>query len=203
MTHTPKLTCTMLLSETVTICHCIHIFVKDAVACFQLDFNTYFHAPFEFFVSWCLALMPRDFTSLFACSHCLMVECVCDKIFLCFSFFLPHPNRSLLNWHWTFNNPSSSRIINFCVLAERFNTCTCTLCESGKGLAQWFYSYLICSPNQKASPVLNPLLRKQRSYYVFKWSPITGNFTVYLKAICFSLTLLWLGRASIVLCKNN
>lgn len=32
----------------------------------------------------------------------------------------------------------------------------------------------------------------------FKWSPITANFTAYLKAICFSLTLLWMGRASIV-----
>lgn len=90
MAHTPELTSTILLSGTVTICYRIHIFVKDAVACFQLDFNTYFHAPFAFFVSCCLALMLWDFTSLFACSCCFMWEFV-------WYFQLVHGD----GWHWT------------------------------------------------------------------------------------------------------
>lgn len=66
----------------------------------------------------------------------------------------------------------------------------------------WISSFIANS-----SPVLiktlpqprNFLLWKQRSCYGFKWSAITSNFTAYLKSICFSITLLELGKTSNVL----
>lgn len=52
--NTPlSFTSTMRLGGTVTICHRVHIFVTDAVACFQLDLNAHFHTPLKSFFFFC------------------------------------------------------------------------------------------------------------------------------------------------------
>lgn len=93
----------------------MHIFVTDAVACFQLYFNTHFHAPFEFF---CKLVFSND-TLKFYKPVCL--------------FLLFHEEISVIRYFHLvpteltmgLNNPASSRIINFSILAERFNTSRC------------------------------------------------------------------------------
>lgn len=71
----------------------------------------------NFFVSSRLALKRWDFTSLFACSCCLMW-----KLVWWFIFFIS--NWSLSNHRWTIIllHP----VINFCILADRLNSSTCT-----------------------------------------------------------------------------
>lgn len=80
MAHTLELTSTILLSGTVTICYRTHIFVKDAVACFQLDFNIFSCSICIF----CKLVFSIDaFEILQACLLVPTASCgnLCDEVF--------------------------------------------------------------------------------------------------------------------------